>query len=110
MNISPDAWPATDCIYVARFCGSQLGRDYESRAARIAVKAVARPVEVGARTLVYGASAGVDTHGQYLPDCKITPPNRGLLKGKTGEALQRRVWEELKVKLESIRQGVTAAA
>jgi len=52
----------------------------------------------------------VDTHGQYLPDCKITQPNRGLLKGKTGEALQRRVWDELKVKLESIRQGVTAAA
>lgn len=93
-----------------RFCGSQLGRDYESRAARVAIKAVARPVEVGARTLVYGASAGLDTHGQYLPDCKITQPNRGLLKGKAGEVLQRRVWNELKAKLETIRPGVTAAA
>ncbi|KAK1750355.1 hypothetical protein QBC47DRAFT_393959 [Echria macrotheca] len=96
-------------IVAPGFCGSQLGREWDSRAARAATKALARPAEVGARTLVYGASASKDTHGQYLPDCKITQPNRGLAKGKAGEELQKRVWTELKTKLETIRPGVTMA-
>ena len=68
---------------------------------------VCRPTDVGARTLVYGASLGPESHGQYVPDCIITP-TVGLMKGKAGEELQQRVWMELRDKLEGIRPGVTA--
>jgi hypothetical protein len=55
---------------------------------------------------VYGASVGPEAHGQYVPDCKITP-TVGLTKGEKGVKLQSLVWEELKQKLEAIRSGVT---
>ncbi|ORY61734.1 NAD(P)-binding protein, partial [Pseudomassariella vexata] len=68
-------------------------------------KILGRPAYVGARTLAYGASAAEDTHGQYLPDCVITPM-RGLVKGEAGATLQGRVWGELRLKLEAIRRGL----
>ena len=55
---------------------------------------------------MYGASVGPESHGQYVPDCKITPTG-GLCKGKAGAKLQERVWVELREKLEGIRPGVT---
>ena len=73
---------------------------------RFAKTLLARKTEVGARTLVYGASIGPESHGQYVPDCKITQTG-GLCKGEDGAELQKRIWEELKQKLESIRPGVT---
>jgi len=71
------------------------------------MKIIARPAEVGARTLVYGAGASRDTHGQYLPDCKITAV-KGLAGGKAGTELRLRVWEELQAKLERVKPGVTS--
>ena len=68
---------------------------------------LARRTEVGARTLVHGASVGPESHGQYVPDCKITP-TAGLTKGKEGDELQERVWAELRQKLEAIQTGVTS--
>lgn len=68
---------------------------------------LARPTEVGAHTLVHGASLGPESHGQYVPDCKITP-TAGLTKGEAGAELQNRVWSELRQKLEVIRPGVTS--
>lgn len=69
-------------------------------------KMFARTSEVGSRTLVHGASAGPESHGQYVPDCKITP-TEGLCKGRAGVELQNRIWLELKDKLERIHTGVT---
>ncbi len=71
------------------------------------MKILARPTEVGARTLVYGASVGPESHGKYLPDCTITP-TAGLTNGDAGAELQNRFWVELKEKLEAIRPGVTS--
>lgn len=56
---------------------------------------------------MHGASAGPESHGQYVPDCRITVTG-GLTKGKAGIELQDRVWDELKVKLEGINPGVTS--
>ena len=89
------------------FCQSELGREYDNRVTRVIVKILARPTEVGARTLVYGASVGATSHGQYVPDCKIKPTG-GLCKGEEGSKLQHRVWLELKDKLEGIRPYVTS--
>jgi len=71
------------------------------------MKILARPTMVGARTIAYGASAGPESHGEYLPDCRITKLG-GLCKGKEGVGLQKRVWEELKEILEAIQPGVTS--
>ena len=68
---------------------------------------LARRTEVGARTLVYGASVGPESHGQYVPDCKITPTG-GLTSGQGGAELQKRVWLELREKLEAIRPGIAS--
>ena len=65
-----------------------------------------RPADIGARTLVFGASAGLDSHGGYLPDCKLTP-TVGLTAGKEGLELQARIWKELMAQLERIHPGVT---
>ncbi|KAL9071685.1 MAG: hypothetical protein Q9157_005382 [Trypethelium eluteriae] len=90
------------------FCRSELTRDIDSSLiARFILRVLCRRPEVGARTLTNGASAGTESHGQYVPDCKITP-TKGLTKGSTGAELQRRVWEELEQKLEAIRPGVTS--
>ncbi|KAF2494652.1 putative short-chain dehydrogenase, partial [Lophium mytilinum] len=89
------------------FCQSELHRDYTNAALRLLIRLLARPTEVGSRTLVYGAGAGPDTHGQYLPDCKITP-TKGLASGEAGSKLQARIWLELKQKLEVVSPGVTS--
>ncbi|KAM3083937.1 hypothetical protein ACMFMG_001955 [Clarireedia jacksonii] len=88
------------------FCQSELGREYDSLVARVFTRILGRPTEVGARTLVYGASAGSESHGQYLPDCKMKL-TAGLTKGDAGAELQERVWQELRRKLEAIQQGIT---
>jgi hypothetical protein len=91
-------------------CQSELHRDATDKLwARVLLKLLARPTEVGARTLVYGASVGPESHGQYVPDCRITP-TVGPTKVKAGEELQNRVWAELKQKLEAIRPGVTSSS
>lgn len=92
-----------------RFCQTELAREYTDKyaIARILVRLLGRRAEVGARTLVFGASAKPETHGQYLPDCKITAL-KGLAKGAVGVELQDRVWGELKQKLELIHPGVTS--
>ena len=38
---------------------------------RIVSSLVARPTEVGARTLVNAAEGGEETHGQYMDDCGV---------------------------------------
>ena len=91
------------------FCLTELHREFSNRIIRVIIKILARRAEVGARTLVYGASVGPESHGQYVPDCKITP-TRGLILGEAGIELQGRVWLELKQKLEAIRPGVTSVS
>jgi hypothetical protein len=98
----------TDC----RWCHSGLSREFDKITVLGTILAVVKKVccrttEVGARTLVWGATAGPESHGQYVPDCKIEETG-GLAKGKAGAELQARVWAELKQKLERIKPGVTS--
>lgn len=71
------------------------------------MKILCHPTEVGAPPLVYGASVGPVSHGQYVPDCKVTL-TAGLRQGEAATELQCRVWVELRQKLEAIRPGVTS--
>lgn len=67
---------------------------------------LARTTEVGSRTLVAAASAGEDTHGMYLQDCRIKEPSRWV-RSEQGKAAQPRVYKELLSILEEIEPGVT---
>jgi NAD(P)-dependent dehydrogenase (short-subunit alcohol dehydrogenase family) len=105
---------STNIVSVS-FCHSDLTREVDASSAVASAllgvfkKLFARSTEVGSRTLVYGASVGPESHGQYVPDCNIKP-TKGLATGDAGAELQKRVWEELREKLEGIRNGVTALA
>ena len=87
-------------------CHSELTREFDTAVVRAAKGVLARPTEVGARTIVYGASFGPKSHGQYLPDCQIEAP-AGIFKEKDIGEVQGRLWRELKGKLEAIQPGVT---
>ncbi|KAF1959241.1 short-chain dehydrogenase/reductase-like protein [Byssothecium circinans] len=67
----------------------------------------AQSTEVGSRTLVHAGSAGAETHGHYLADCKIQKPSDFVLSAE-GYKTQNLFWEELSNKLEGIKPGVTA--
>lgn len=71
------------------------------------MRLMAIPAEVGARKLVYGASAGAETHGRLLLNSQPMKMG-GLVGGAEGAELEGKVWEELKEKLEAIRAGSTA--
>lgn len=69
---------------------------------------LARSTEVGSRTLVHGATAGPETHGQYLSDARVADEMVSqFVKSPEGEKAQKKVWGELREKLEAIQPGVT---
>ena len=74
---------------------------------RIALKVIGRSSEEGSRTLVHGAVAGKEVHGQYVSECQVKPAS-AFVRSKEGEKLQKRVWEELMAKLETICPGISA--
>ncbi|KAF7505166.1 hypothetical protein GJ744_001232 [Endocarpon pusillum] len=69
---------------------------------------LARSTEVGSRTLVHAASAGEETHGQYLSDCKVSrvSPLVSNDTEKHGGKLHTRIWDEIVRKLEAIQPGI----
>ncbi|KAJ5982150.1 hypothetical protein N7451_012250 [Penicillium sp. IBT 35674x] len=85
-------------------CRSNLLRDLPA-ATKLIQLTLARSGEEGGRLLVHAASAGKSSHGQYLSDAKIEDPPE-LLLTKRGVAIQRRLWNELSERLESIQPGV----
>jgi len=66
----------------------------------------ARTTEYGSRTLVDAVTKGPKSHGAYLDDCHVeaTAPWVTSAEGKTW---QKKVYEEIVDKLESIKPGVT---
>lgn len=69
---------------------------------------LARTTEVGSRTLLASASAGEESHGSYMSDCKVD--NAALspfVKSKDGGRAAVKIWSELCGILEEIQPGVT---
>jgi hypothetical protein len=87
-------------------CHSELTREFDTPIVRIAKRVLACPAEVGARTIVYGACAGPESHGQYVPECRIEA-SKGVCQTKDVVKVQKALWKELGVKLENIQHGVT---
>ncbi|KAI1197703.1 NAD(P)-binding protein [Nemania serpens] len=88
-------------------CHSDLAREAKGvqKVAFGLMKAVlARTTEEGSRTLVSGGVAGPESHGQYLEDCKVAEPSEVVTQNPD---VGKRLWVELKAKLEEIHPGVT---
>lgn len=65
---------------------------------------LARTTEEGSRTLVSAGIAGPESQGQYLEDCKVAEPSEVVTQNPE---VGKRLWVELKAKLEEIQPGVT---
>ena len=90
------------------WCKTDLFRDeYASWTLpqKLALRAIGREAEEGARTLVHGIVAGKESHGQYLSECTVKEPS-AFVRSKDGAVAQKKVWAEVAAKLEEIRPGV----
>ncbi|KAF5525259.1 Short chain dehydrogenase atnD [Colletotrichum aenigma] len=88
-------------------CHSELTRE-DGRITAVLKFVLARSTEVGSRTLVAAASAGIASHGAYMRDGEID--NEALspfVRNHDGEIAQKKVWEELTRILEDICSGAT---
>ncbi|MCJ1456951.1 hypothetical protein MMC28_007317 [Mycoblastus sanguinarius] len=87
-------------------CHSELGRD-AGLFLDVLKFFLARSTEHGSRALFNAATAGSETHGQYLSQCKVSYPSHLVLSDE-GAKVQKRVWDELSQKLETIQPGIMA--
>jgi retinol dehydrogenase-12 len=55
------------------WCHSELMREMDSKVISLLKRIMCRTTEVGSRTLVSGAGAGRESHGQYMSNCHPTP-------------------------------------
>ena len=69
-------------------------------------RVLARTPEVGSRTYVMAASAGLRSHGGYLEDCEIGMPD-AFVDSDQGKRLQSKVFKELMEALERIHPGIS---
>lgn len=105
----PQPYPVVINFLNPGFCHSSLTREMTGVTGILVTLfkyAVARTTEQGSRTLVHAAAAGPETHGRYLSDARIAEPSP-LVASKEGEEAQRRVWDELRAKLEEIQPGIS---
>lgn len=89
-------------------CHSRLARDY-GWGFWLFKLLFARSTEVGSRTLLAGASAGVSSHGSYMSDGVIAENSlSGFVRSDDGAVAQRKVWGQIRTLLEDISPGCFA--
>ncbi|KEF52195.1 uncharacterized protein A1O9_11822 [Exophiala aquamarina CBS 119918] len=86
-------------------CVTNLLRDF-SMAEKMVVRMIGRSSEHGARTLVHGATAGPETHGQYLSECEIKDASP-FVRSTEGDQTAERLWLELVDIYEKVSPGCT---
>ncbi|KAL4900493.1 hypothetical protein BDW74DRAFT_188151 [Aspergillus multicolor] len=94
------------------FCHSELSREnrgIEEFGFNIFKAIFARREEVGARTTVTAASAGVETHGRYMVNGLVADEalSERVYNGE-GRRIQKRLWGEFVDIVEGVKPGVTA--
>ncbi|KAI1126711.1 short-chain dehydrogenase/reductase-like protein [Nemania abortiva] len=92
------------------YCKTDLGREKPWPPLWTAIftvtdRILARTAEMGSRTLVMAASAGLVSHGMYLEDCKLSTPSDFVRSGN-GEKMQQQAFTELMLILEGIEPSV----
>ncbi|KIV82841.1 hypothetical protein PV11_04914 [Exophiala sideris] len=86
-------------------CNTNLTRA-QSAAFKTAVRVFSRSAEHGARTLVHGAIAGKESHGQYLSECQVKPYS-SFVQSAEGDKTAQRLWDELSAIYENVKPGCT---
>ncbi|KAF2017036.1 putative short-chain dehydrogenase [Aaosphaeria arxii CBS 175.79] len=99
-------FPVTINVTNPGLCHSELSRDMNSWGFWLFKLIVARSTEVGSRTLLAGALAGPESHGEYLSDGYVEEPTE-LVTGKAGREAQARVATEIIRQIDSIVPGVS---
>ena len=90
------------------YCVTGLFRNSDGIAVKMSLKAIGRPAEIGARTLVHGGcEAGKESHGQYLSESKVKKMS-DWCKCKEGVEIGKRVWDEVVDIADSLRLGASA--
>lgn len=90
-------------------CHSRLARDY-GWGFWFFKLIFARSTEVGSRTLLAGASAGIKSHGTYMSDGVIAQEQVSpFVTSVEGAAAQKKLWDQLGRLLEDIAPGCLAA-
>lgn len=88
------------------FCHSQLGREM-GIGFKLMQLVLARSTEVGSRTLVAGAGAGLESHGAYMTDSHVE--NTALspfVRSEEGRQAREKLWGEVAAILEGVRPGI----
>lgn len=93
------------------YCQSQLLREkswawYFEALMIVGLSTVARTSEQGARTYISAATAGWESHGIYLEDCKLSTPH-AFVDSETGGKIQKKVFGEVMDVLEKIEPGIS---
>ncbi|KAI0154070.1 putative short-chain dehydrogenase/reductase family protein [Pestalotiopsis sp. NC0098] len=73
---------------------------------RIFMRVIGRTPEEGSRTLVHAAEGAPQTCGQYLDDCRVGEYST-FVNSKAGSDVQRRLWDELMEKFETLQPGIS---
>jgi retinol dehydrogenase-12 len=88
------------------YCVTGLFRNDDGMAAKLSLKAIGRPADVGARTLVHGGcEAGRESHGMYLSEEKVKRMSEWC-KTKEGVEMRKRIWTEVVEVAEGVKVGV----
>jgi retinol dehydrogenase 12 len=95
-------------------CQTTIYRDDGSwlmaKSVEIVLGILARPCEVGARTLVNCVVlSGKESHGKFVNNDKPSKSS-SYVEGDKGRQMQKRFWDELMTKLDSICPGVSQNA
>ncbi|QIW97078.1 hypothetical protein AMS68_002596 [Peltaster fructicola] len=89
------------------WCKTELFRqDDGGFMGRNMLKLIGRTPEEGARCLTSAITAGKDTHGQYLSECRVKPASV-FVRSSEGQQLQRTLFKELLQVIERIAPGAT---
>lgn len=87
-------------------CHSQLGREADWKL-QLMKLVLARSTEVGSRTLVAGASAGLESHGAYMTDGHVQNTMLSpFVRSDEGRQARETLWGELSSILEGVRPGI----
>ena len=104
-DYAPEGYPVIINLMTPGFCHSELMR--EAGWFGYAFKTIfgAYTAEQGSRALVNAAAFAPSSHGKYLKDCTITDV-APFVSSDEGINTQKKVWEELSKRLESIEPGI----
>lgn len=94
------------------YCQSELLREkswpwYFKALMAVGLSTIGRTSEVGSRTYLSAATAGLESHGVYLEDCKLSTPH-AYVDSEEGGKMQKKVYLELMEILERVEPGISS--